>query len=124
MLIVQSVSDLSHIRSESLHILIQNRIIQIGDGFTAIVVEPEDSLSFLESIFPLFSNPINDTVYGDEDFVPMTEIIEDHDFCYELVFILSDDDAGTGLFVPKSSAIDPTLLALCAEFAIPATVSC
>ena len=104
--------------------LIQLRFDQLGSDFTAILVEASDTGESLEVACdcPILSNPIFDTVYGDEDFVPMTEVIEDHGFCYELVFILSDDDPGTGVFVPKSSDINPTLLALCAAFSIPASL--
>jgi hypothetical protein len=122
MILIKHCSDLSIINHTLIKSLINLRLDQLGPEFRAILVESGDSTGSLDiqCPFPLFSNSINDTVYGEEDFVPMTEIIEDHGFCYEMVFILSDDDPGTGVFVPNSSDINPTLLALCAEFAVPA----
>jgi hypothetical protein len=122
MILIKHCSDLSTINHNFIKCLINQRLDEVGTGFTALLIEATDNLGSLNALpdLPILSNPINDTVYGDEDFVPITEVIEDHGFCYEMVFILSDDDAGTGVFVPKSSDIDPTLLALCAEFAIPA----
>ena len=124
MILIKDCSDLSIINHPLIKCLINLRLEQLGPEFRAILVESGDSAVFLDiqCPCPLFSNSINDSVYGDEDFLPMTEVIEDHGFCYEMVFILSDDDSGTGVFVPKSSDIDPTLLALCAEFAVPATL--
>ena len=122
MILIKHCSDLSTIKHHLIKCLIILRLEHLGPEFRAILVESGDSPGSLDILcpYPLFSNPLNDSVYGDEDFVPMTEVIEDHGFCYEMVFICSDDDLGTGVFVPKSSEIDPTLLAICAEFAVPA----
>ena len=124
MILIKDCSDLSIINHPLIKCLINLRLEQLGPEFKAILVESGDSAVSLDiqCPCPLFSNTINDTVYGDDDFLPMIEVIEDHGFCYEMVFILSDDDPGTGVFVPKSFDIDPTLLALCAEFAVPATL--
>ena len=122
MINIKKHSDLLNVTCSQIRSLINLRLNQIGPRFFANVIEPGDTIPSLEELsnYPILSNPLHDTIYGDEDFVPMTEVIEDHGFCYEMVFILSDDDPGTGVFVPKSSEIDPTLLAICAEFAIPA----
>jgi hypothetical protein len=37
-----------------------------------------------------------------------------------MIFIFTDDGAGTTLFIPKHHGIDPELLALCATFSEPA----
>ena len=47
-------------------------------------------------------------------------MIEEHRSCYELVFIFSDDGYGIEIFVPKVDGIDPDLLAMCRQFAVPA----
>lgn len=47
------------------------------------------------------------------------EVIEEHPCCFELVFVMSDDGAGALVLVPKGIDLDPKLLELCRQFAIP-----
>src|SRR5687768_11269573 len=58
--------------------------------------------------------------FGDADFSPVFEAIEDHPGCYEIVAILNDDGFGVALFVPKGPNIDRELRAMCARHAQPA----
>ena len=44
----------------------------------------------------------------------------EHDTCYEMVFVPGDGDFGIVIFIPKHPGIDAELLALCAEYAVPA----
>ena len=120
MIMIEQPSDLSYVPDQAIRNLLKQRFEQLGYDFSAIVTDPGDTVSSLEAASgcPILSNPLNDAVYGDEDFMPMSEFIEDHGCCYEMVFILSDDDAGTALFIPKSSGLDPVLLSLCAEFCV------
>ncbi len=50
---------------------------------------------------------------------PLWEVIEAHDTCYELVFVLASSGYGALVFAPKAAA-HPSVLALCREHAIPA----
>ena len=122
MILIKQSEDIPTVTQSDILALIKLRSRQLGPDFFGILVEPGDTVSSLEAASgcPILSNPFNDAVYGDEDFVPMSEWIEDHGCCYEMVFILSDADAGTALFIPKSSGLDPVLLSLCAEFCVQA----
>lgn len=75
-----------------------------------IVVEEGDSISDLEVETCC-------TISVD----PMFEALEEHDSCYEMLFILNDDGFAITLFIPKHG-IDTELLKLCSEYAVPATV--
>jgi hypothetical protein len=90
-----------------------------------IVVEPGDSLEVLEQEigFPILRNPFDSTRYGELDFTPSFEALEEHASCYEMVFILSDGGSGIAILIPKHPGIDADLLAICAEYAIPATAA-
>jgi hypothetical protein len=48
------------------------------------------------------------------------EVLEELDTCYETVFVPGDGDFGVVIFIPKLAGIDPDLLAVCAEYAVPA----
>mgnify|MGYP000991680370 CR=1 FL=1 len=71
-----------------------------------IVVEPGDSVQDLE----------------EESGCSLSyfEVLEEMDTCYEMVFIPGDGDFGIVIFIPKLAGIDPDLLAMCAEYAVPA----
>jgi len=71
-----------------------------------IVVEPGDSVQDLE----------------EESGCPLScfEVLEELESCYEMVFVPGDGDFGIVIFIPKREDIDPDLLAVCAEYAVPA----
>ena len=71
-----------------------------------IVVEPGDSVQDLE----------------EESGCPFScfEVLEELATCYEMVFTPGDGDFGIVIFIPKLAGIDPDLLAMCAEYAVPA----
>jgi hypothetical protein len=87
-----------------------------------IVVEPGDGAEEIEkeSGCPLLHDLFGEVRFGEPDFAPAAEAIEEHASCHELVFVLNDDGYGIEIFVPKVNGIDPQLLALCAQFAVPA----
>ena len=58
--------------------------------------------------------------FGDPEFTPAAEVIEDRGAVYELVFISTDDGGGIAIFVPKADGVDSELLAMCRQFAVPA----
>lgn len=87
-----------------------------------IVVECGDAVDSIEieSGCPILRGSFGNTHYGDPDFAPGFEVLEEHDCFYEMVFVPSDGDFGIGIFIPKTDCVDPTLLAFCAEYATPA----
>ena len=87
-----------------------------------IVVEPGDRAEELESESgcPLLRDLFGEVRFGDPDFTPAAEAINEHASCYELVFVLNDDGYGIEILVPKADGVDPELLAMCAQFAVPA----
>ena len=110
--------------------LVEQRFENICDGeeYEAdlhgymIVVELGDSAEALEaeSGCPILRSYIGNARFGDPDFKPVFEVLEEHAGCYEMVFVPGDGDFGVVVFIPKEDGIDPELLALCAEYAEPA----
>lgn len=98
--------------------LVEKRFTQILDGEPydydrhgyMIVVEEGDSVTDLEAETCC-------AISGD----PMYEALEEHDCCFEMLFILNDDGFAITLFIPKIG-IDADLLKLCSENALPATI--
>ncbi|MBT9461352.1 MAG: hypothetical protein IV084_06780 [Rugosibacter sp.] len=91
-------------------------VVELGD--TAQALEQESSCSIL-------SDPFDGTHYGNSDFSPSFDFLEEHDDgfttpCYEMLFITNDDGFGITFFIPKAEGIDAGLLAMCAEYAKPA----
>lgn len=73
-----------------------------------IVVEEGDSIADLEAETCC-------TISVDH----MFEVLEEHDCCYEMLFILNDDGFAIALFIPKHGT-NADLLKLCSEYAVPA----
>jgi hypothetical protein len=87
-------------------------VVELGDSIEAL--EQEVGWSILQELF-------NGSRYGEPDFTPSFEALEEHASCYEMVFIFNDEGFGVDIFIPKQSGIDTDLLAMCAEYAVPAT---
>jgi hypothetical protein len=81
-------------------------IVEFGDHPEAIEAELG---------FPVLTNLIDGTRYGDADFTPSWEWIEDHGGWFELVFILTDDGFAQVLFVEDREGVDADLLAACRQ---------
>lgn len=94
MILIKQSEDVPTVTQSDILALIKLRSRQLGPYFFGILVEPGDTVSSLEAASgcPILFNPFNDAVYG--------------------------DDAGTALFIPKSSGLEPVLLSLCAEFCV------
>ena len=99
-----------------------------------VVVEPGDTVEQLEQEIglPILHGLFDDAPFGDDDFTPCFDILEEHTYensnaeqhrIYELVFIRNDDGFATTLFVPACEGIPGDLLAMCRSFATPA-VTC
>jgi len=80
-----------------------------------LVMQPGDSPDALESAlsFSVFQNPGDGTRFGDPDFTPGWEWIEDHGHCFELVFILTDDGFAHVVLIQNAKGVDLELLKLC-----------
>ncbi len=131
MLILNDPSSLRNIIDPYIRALVEQRFTQILSGESydydvhgyMIVVEPNDSVESLEeetscSILHKF---FDDTQFGDPDFTPSFEALEEHANCFEMVFILNDEGFGIAIFIPKQSGINPDLLSMCVEYAVPVT---
>ena len=130
MLILRSPESVSRIAHPGIRHLVEERFAQIcaaepydvdRHGYM-IVVEPGDTAMALEeeSGCPILSDLFGEARFGDPDFTPAAEALEEHACCYELVFILNDDGFGIEIFVPKMDGIDPTLLSMCSTYATKA----
>ena len=121
MLIIQNRSQLHHIIHPDIHKLVTLRLAQLDSILTApmIIMENGDSLSDIEKElgFPILTNLFDDISYPDPDFVLSCEVLEDHGGCYEMLFILGDGEEAVEIFIPKNG-IDPSLLSMCAHFAV------
>ncbi len=93
---------------------------------TMVVVEVGDTVEQLEQeiSLPILHGLFDDLPFGDPDFTPCFEILEEHQYehhtIYEMVFISNDDGTATALFVPDQEGINADLLAMCRSFATPA----
>lgn len=91
-----------------------------------VVVEVGDIVEQLEQEIklPILHGLFDDLPFGDPDFTPCFEILEEHQHehrtVYEMVFISNDDGAATALFIADTEGIDADLLAMCRSFATPA----
>lgn len=131
MIIVRNQSSANSIPDPGIRALVNQRFSQIVSGEPydydqhgyMIIVEPGDSIESLESKIscPILHNFFDDTYFGDHNFTPCFEALEEHSSCFEMVFILSDSGFGIAIFIPKCEGIDKGLLAMCAEYAVPAT---
>ena len=130
MLVLRDPSLASSITDDDIRELVEQRFDDICDGeeYEAdlhgfmIVVEPDDPVDVLEaeSGCPILRSYIGTARYGDPDFRPVFECLDEHDTCYEMVFVPGGGDFGVVIFIPKQDGIDPELLAMCAEYATPA----
>ena len=132
MLILNDPALINRITDPDIRNLVSQRFSQIlsGEPYNydqhgyMIIVEPGDSIESLESetCCSIFHNPFDDTHFGQVDFTPCFEALEEHSHCFEMLFILNDDGFAIDIFISKHSGVDSQLLALCNEYAIPATV--
>jgi len=131
MLVLRSPDEASRIANPDIRNLVKLRFAQVAAGQAydperhgyMIVVEAGDTAEAVEreSGCPLLTDSFGETRFGNPEFTPAAEVIEDHGAVYEVVFIFTDDGYGIEIFVPKAAGVDPELLAMCAEFAIPAS---
>ena len=129
MLVLRSPEHALRVADPLIRRLVELRFAQITEGEPyecdrhgyMVVVEPGDTLEDLERVtgFALLEDAFGEFRYGDPDFTPAAEVIEDHGCCYEVAYVLNDDGYAVALFVPTADGVDPELLALCEAHAIP-----
>ncbi len=90
-----------------------------------IVVEPGDTVEALEKEagVPILGSLFDDARFGDQDYAPSFEAMDEHPSCYEMVFILNDEGFGIEIFIPKVKGIDADLLKMGVHYAVPASES-
>ena len=130
MLVLRSPDEAARIADPEIRNLVQRRFAQVCSGEPydpdrhgyMLVVEPGDTVQTIErqSGISLLTDLLGEARFGDPEFTPATEAIEDRGTAYELVFIFNDDGYGIEIFVPKVDGIDRELLAMCRQFAVPA----
>ena len=99
MKIVTKTADLCSVEHDAIRCLLQKRFLQ-QCGATFFIVEPDDSIEDLEAKTgcPIVTSWFDDVRYGDEDFVPSFEFVEEHRYCFEMVFVLNDDSSPFKVF--------------------------
>ena len=130
MLVLRDPALTSQIRNPQIRALVSLRFSQVLNGEPydydrhgyLVVVEPGDTVEQLEQETGcgITRDVFDETRYGEADFAPSFELLEEHDACYEMHFDLNDDGFGVTLFIPKEEGIPGDLLALCASYAVPA----
>jgi len=130
MIVIRDPMQVGSIPDHSIRSLVSQRIVDMCDGEAfdpdihgyLIVVEQGDGVPVLEQEagFPIMGSLFDEARFGDPNFSPCFEVLEEHPACYEMVFIPTDGDFGIGIFIPKQSGIDAGLLAMCEQYAAPA----
>ena len=137
MIVLRDPATTSQVTDPYIHDLVSLRWSQIlaGEPYDydrhgyMVIVEPGDTVEQLEQEvgLPVLHGLFDDVPYGDPDFTPCFEILEEHAYeqhrIYEMVFISNDDGFATTVFVPATEGIPGDLLAMCRSFATPA-VTC
>ncbi len=89
--------------------------IDLADLTHFLVIQPGDTMAAVEREvgFTPLTNLSDGSTYGSPDFTPSWEWIEDHNGCFELVYIVSDDGFAFVVIVENLLGVDAQLLALC-----------
>ena len=117
---MQKVTNPNDVAALPIRAVLQLRFDQLEgviDDTEFFVVEVGDTVDAIEAETgcPIVTSWFSDDVFGDDDFVPSFDFIEEHRHCYEMMFNTTDD-ASVVLIVPKLERIDATLLALCRTY--------
>ena len=128
MLILRDPAQLGQVENAYIRGLITQRFQEITiDGYCYndlgmfVLAQPGDNIADLEKAGGVWitTGIFTDTKYGDPDFEPSFELLEEHPgHCFEIVHILSGD-YGVCTFVPDVPDINPELLRFCKEYAVP-----
>lgn len=130
MIVLRNPADIASVKTPEIAQLLAQRFAEIGMGQAFdpevngyfVAVEAGDTLEQLEQTTgcQIGSDLFSDAKFGDPEFVPCFEFLEELPFCYEMAFVLNDDGYGVLFAIPKSG-MDERLLRYCREFSKPAT---
>lgn len=83
-----------------------------------VIVQARDRPCWLEETlgFSIFQNAGDGTCYGDPDYSPGFDTLEDHGFAYELTFDGTTDFTHV-VIIEKAPGVHPDLLRFCATYA-------
>lgn len=129
MVVIKAAADVARINVLEIGALIEARIALLSEeepydsgthGYF-VLWEEGDLIGGLDQIvgFSVLSNRYSGLRFGESGFCPSFELVEEHLTCFEMVFVLSDDGYGVVVFIPKAANADPSLLAMCRQYAIP-----
>lgn len=125
-IVVRNLQVTNQISNPDIRKLVQQRINDLGgEAFDAdslgyfLVVDAGDALQAISEQlgFDILCNRWTGICYDHPDFTPSFEFVQDMGYCYDMVFVLSDDGYGIELFIPKGEGIDPDLIAMCQQYA-------
>ena len=132
MLILRDPAHVEQVQAPRLRALIAQRFAEvsvdapydpdvIGDF---VVAEPDDTLDDIEQVtgLPIATSLFGDARFGNDDYAPCHEFLEEHAFCFEGCWIMNDGCYGLLLFVPKVEGMNAGLLDYCRTYAVPATL--
>jgi hypothetical protein len=130
MLAVRNPADIGHVQDPDIRALISERIPILTDGEPYdpdthgyfIIMEPGDTADALAARmrFPVLENRFLPKAFGDPGFAPCAEVIEEHPRFFDVVYVIGDAGFGINLFVLKQPGVPAEILAMYAQFAIPA----
>ena len=121
-IVVRNLSHIHQIGNTEIRELVRQRIDDLGAldelGYF-LAVESSDTSEALSAQlgFDLLRNRFTGARYGQPEFTPSFEFVEEFPSCYDMVFVLSDDGFGVEQFFPKGEGIDAELIAMCRMFA-------
>jgi hypothetical protein len=128
MIILRDPSALDQVEDAYIRGLIAQRFQEITiDGYDYddlgmfVLAQPGDSIADLEEAGGIWiiTGIFTDDKYGDPDFSPSFEVLEEHPgHCFEMVHIMGGD-YGVSTIIPNVAGIDPELLRFCKEYAVP-----
>ena len=129
MILLRDPAEIDQIDDPSIQALLRQRFQDIAadepydpelHGYF-VVAENGDTPEMLEKECggAITHNPCTELSFGQPGFTPVWECLEEHQTCFEMVFVLSDGGFGVVLIIPKQSGIDAELLHLCSVYATP-----
>lgn len=129
MLILRDPSHVQGVQNPAIRALVEQRFSELclEEPYDAdihgyfVIVTPGDTVAALEAAadWQILGGIFDDSRYGDPDFAPAFEVLEEHVACYEIAYVFSDCGACLIVIVPKEAGIDADLLHFCEEYATP-----
>ena len=89
------------------------------ESLTVLLVERGDTLATVDAAMDhrFLVNAYSGKRYGEADFAPCFETLQEHQTFYEMFFIEGGGELGISVVIPRRPDIDPSLLAMCAQHA-------